>query len=55
MGAVGLLTELFNGKPQTPLPEFASACGSPLNEIKKTLAYHSDCHQHAASFQLSLL
>jgi hypothetical protein len=23
----------FNGKPQALLPEFAYACGSPLNEI----------------------
>jgi hypothetical protein len=23
---------MFNGKPQASLPEFAYACGSPLNE-----------------------
>jgi len=28
----GLLIESFNGKPQASLPNFAYACGSPLNE-----------------------
>jgi hypothetical protein len=55
MDAGSVLIWPFNGKPQASLPEFASACGLPLNEITKTLAYYSDCHQHAASFQLSLL
>jgi hypothetical protein len=26
------LIESFNGKPQALLPDFAYACGSPLNE-----------------------
>jgi hypothetical protein len=29
------LIESFNGKPQASLPEFAYACGSPLNENTK--------------------
>jgi hypothetical protein len=28
----GLLIDSFNGKPQASLSNFASACGSPLNE-----------------------
>jgi hypothetical protein len=55
MGATGLLASPFNGKPQASLPEFAYACGSPLNEINKARTYISDCHQRKASFQLSLL
>ena len=31
-GASGILIELFNGKPQALLLEFACAFGSPLNE-----------------------
>jgi hypothetical protein len=30
--ADGLLIDSFNGKPQASLSNFASACGSPLNE-----------------------
>lgn len=33
VGAGGLLSEVFNGEPQASAPDFASACGSPLNEI----------------------
>jgi hypothetical protein len=55
MGVSELLNRPFNGKPQASMPEFASACGSPLNEINEAVAFICDCHQHAASFQLSLL
>jgi hypothetical protein len=33
-----LLTELFNGKPQASLIDFASAFGLPLNDIAQHAA-----------------
>ena len=32
LGQGRLLIESFNGEPQASLPDFAYACGSPLNE-----------------------
>jgi len=44
-GASELLIWSFNGKPQASLPDFASACGSPLNEYtQSTLSYRHAAH-----------
>jgi hypothetical protein len=37
------LTTSFNGKPQASLPDFAYACGSPLNENAQDNTQSTPC------------